>query len=372
MDKHKSLDYQTFRNFGVIYTIALGSIAIFTIGSQFFIQRFLSNQINDSKIINISGRQRMLSQKIAKDILLITTIKDKESNKFIDDLRLSMILFEDSHKFLKHYADSLYTTDRSYKTIHTQFKDLQPYYLKLQSLGAKTLNHVDTNEKILPLRDELLSEIQLAESSFLKIMNQIVFDFDSKAKAKVTTLKRIEYVLFIIIIVILILEFLILFRPLAISTNRTIRELTASKEQADESAEHLEELRKIQEENIQELLSHIKAIDKTLLYARVHQNGDVILLGQRFQRMLGIDQNPKEDNLLKLLNLPEPHKSRFLEMLSRNNGSILNEEFEYIDKRNNQIKRLDVCILSIHRSIQKPEKLVLCSDISKRIEAKRK
>ena len=374
MDKEKSLDYQTFKKLSVIYAIALGSIALFTIGGQFFIQRFLSNQIDDSKIVNISGRQRMLSQKIVKDILFITSIqkeKEEETARYIDDLSLSITLFKDSHEFLKHYADSLYANDIGYKGIHSQFKDLQPHYLKLLRYSSNILDKASNSQQLSVLKNDDLSEIKIAESSFLKKMNEIVFDFDSKAKEKVAELKRIEYALFIIIIIILVLEFLILFRPLAFGVKRTISELIFSKELANQSTKNLEQLRRVQEENIQELLSHVKAIDKTLLYARVDQKGNIIALGERFKKMLEIDQNRLKDNLAKLLNLSELQKSRFQELLLRNNGSILNEEFKYTDPKSNQIKWLDISILSIHRNNANSEKLVLCSDISKRVEAQK-
>lgn len=48
------------------YRVALGLIVLFTVFGQLVIQYFLKKNEGISKVINIAGRQRMYSQKIAK------------------------------------------------------------------------------------------------------------------------------------------------------------------------------------------------------------------------------------------------------------------------------------------------------------------
>ena len=57
-----------------MYLFAFISIAIAVILSQILIQYNLNKQQNDSRIINTSGKQRMLSQKITKGILKLKPI----------------------------------------------------------------------------------------------------------------------------------------------------------------------------------------------------------------------------------------------------------------------------------------------------------
>ncbi|MFV8322225.1 type IV pili methyl-accepting chemotaxis transducer N-terminal domain-containing protein [Flavobacterium sp. LB3P21] len=47
------------------------TIAITVLLSQLLIQYNLYSQQSDSRIINISGKQRMLSQKLTKEILIL-------------------------------------------------------------------------------------------------------------------------------------------------------------------------------------------------------------------------------------------------------------------------------------------------------------
>ena len=55
------LDITTFRKLSRLYIVALSAIAFSIIFSQFLIQGHLGNQFSDSRVINVAGRQRMLS-----------------------------------------------------------------------------------------------------------------------------------------------------------------------------------------------------------------------------------------------------------------------------------------------------------------------
>ena len=66
----------SFKNLRRLYIFALLTIAITVLLSQLLIQYNLHSQLSDSKIINISGKQRMLSQKLTKEILILNFIVD--------------------------------------------------------------------------------------------------------------------------------------------------------------------------------------------------------------------------------------------------------------------------------------------------------
>ena len=72
-----SLDQRTFSKLSRLYIIALSTIALSVIISQILVRNHLTNQESDSTVINIAGRQRMLSQKLTKDILSLSISDDK-------------------------------------------------------------------------------------------------------------------------------------------------------------------------------------------------------------------------------------------------------------------------------------------------------
>ena len=67
-EQHSSPVLRRFRR---SYVLALGAIAILLSGLILLTQQRLSAQQNDAKLINLSGRQRMISQRLTKELLLI-------------------------------------------------------------------------------------------------------------------------------------------------------------------------------------------------------------------------------------------------------------------------------------------------------------
>ncbi len=369
MNKRKSLDHQTFGRLSKIYIIALGAIALFTIGAQFFIQQYLNSQIDDSRIINISGRQRMLSQKISKETLLLSYPEIRQpKSQYIQELEATIALWRESHEILIQYNESLIKNQQDSTEIQKMFTVLEPYFQTIYRNSLNILNLVKTDtinqKRLTPHIDAII----LNEPLFLRQMDAIVFQYDKEAKQKVSSLKRIEYILFVLIILILIFEFLLLFRPVALSIKKTISNLLSSQQKAEEMATRAGELRKVQEQNVQELLSLTRAIDQTLLYARVDEHGIIKNLGERFANLLHKEQEHESSNLAELMNLGEVEKNRLLMLIAQNKGGVFNEEFKFETKSGEHIW-LDISIHTIYKESGTSERLVLCSNISKRKEA---
>jgi len=78
------------------YIIALSIIAFLVIFSQVIIQYRINKQQDDSRVVNISGRQRMLSQRINKDAFgLYVSTDEKEQKRYLDELTQSLDLWQE-------------------------------------------------------------------------------------------------------------------------------------------------------------------------------------------------------------------------------------------------------------------------------------
>ena len=69
--KKLALDTATFLRIQKWYLLAIAGIALTIVIAQVLIQQHLNSQLNDSRIINVAGRQRAFSQKLVKETLLI-------------------------------------------------------------------------------------------------------------------------------------------------------------------------------------------------------------------------------------------------------------------------------------------------------------
>lgn len=368
MKSSNSLDHQTFSRLSKIYIIALGAIGLFTFIAQFYIQGYLSDQIDDSSIINIAGKQRMLSQKISKNVLILSQFKEHTSyQKYIKDLKETLDLWKQSHHVLKQHNLSI-DHNQNATEIAMMFKRIEPYFQSIYKHGdeiSQLVYHTDAPlDKLAPH----VSEIIKNEPLYLAQMDAIVLRYEKEAQQKVSSLKKIEYLLSGIIVLILILEFFLLFRPAAFKIKKTISKLLFAQKKAENMASKAENLRNLQEKNVQELISLTKAVNQTLLYARVDRDGNIQSLGELFAKVLEVEPDIQNKNIADVMGLSDLQKNRLLQLITQSKGGVFHEEFEFF-KTNDQKIWLDVSIQTVFRDLGNSERLILCSDISKRKEA---
>src|SRR3954471_5009889 len=80
------------------YILALASVALLSVGGQVLVQLALARQHSDAHLINIAGRQRMLSQKLTKSALAMLAEQDTAGTGLrIAELRATLELWERSH-----------------------------------------------------------------------------------------------------------------------------------------------------------------------------------------------------------------------------------------------------------------------------------
>ncbi|UZO80024.1 ATP-binding protein [Aquimarina sp. ERC-38] len=361
MNIPKSLDFQTFNRLRKIYVFALGAIALFTLFGQVVIQQFITSQLDDSEIINISGRQRMLSQKLTKEILLYQNyFKDTTNYHYLNRIEQTLQEWTTAHKKLVSYNKR-----EKKRQITTMFNELQPVFSKIEASIISFIKLNKGSNLEIAGSKELLDTVIFHEPIFLGKMDAIVQQYETEAKTKVVWLQRIEYVLAALVLLILIVEFIFLFRPVALGVKQTISNLLNSERKATKMANNAEKLRKIQNENVQELITLTKAIDQTLLYARVDEQGTIITLGKRFAKILS--KEGEKGNILNFFQLDEVQQNRLLHYLQQNTGGVYNEKFHIVTSKLELW--LDISILSIYKKKGTTERLLLCSDITTQVVA---
>lgn len=87
----------------LFHRIIISSLLLLTLffSKQFITFYQMTQETNTSYILNIAGRQRMLSQKIVKDMALINIYKStSKTEKYKKDLKSSLELWEKSHQEL--------------------------------------------------------------------------------------------------------------------------------------------------------------------------------------------------------------------------------------------------------------------------------
>lgn len=181
---------QTFKKFVIGFIVLL----IISIGLEVLFHFQLSSQKENSHIINIAGRQRMLSQRLVK-FLFISRYEKKEIKE------ISSIIHElkSRHQEIKNYP-SLNNTQIK--------KDLSYLDLKLNNL----ISHASCVQQDCPNlhHDE---DMDTEAAIFLKEMDKLVFDMDNFFKDKVNNTIKIRWFLFLIMMFVILYEAIYVLKP---------------------------------------------------------------------------------------------------------------------------------------------------------------
>ncbi len=233
----RPLDTQVFQRLTRLYVIALTTVAVLSMAGQLVIQLFLNQLLDDSHVINFAGRQRMLSQRLSKTAVLLCRpdIYQADAEYYGQDIKDILALWQKCHYGLKRgklSIDNNTYAARNSESIDSLFEKLEPtfqvMYLNAQQISQSIENPARNQEE---KRDLALKQILSHERSFLKMMDKIVFQYDKEASNRVDTIKKIELILFVLLFIVLILEGLLIFRPIANYIRVVIRKLTNSEQE---------------------------------------------------------------------------------------------------------------------------------------------
>ncbi|MHB0755551.1 sensor histidine kinase [Polaribacter sp. M15] len=365
-----SLDQRTFSKLSRLYILALSAIALSVIVSQVLVRNHLANQESDSTVINVAGRQRMLSQKLTKDILSLS-ISDKEliRNQLKNRIKNTLALWELSHNALQNGNDSLGLPAENSYEIKRRFKEINPVFKTINVASKSIVKKLEENPVIAI--DQLALDVKKVtenEGSFLLMMDDIVNQYDLEANEKVDWLRKLEFFLMALTLVILLGEFLFIFWPTAKSVKATLSELLLAEKRAKKMAFDADRLSIAKEESVKELRALSHAMDETLLFARISPSGNLIHMGNKFSRLFRLSNFNKEILFWDLLSIKE-NEREFIENLIHNYKKTGWQGEVKATAKNNVAVWLEMSIIPYRPTEDKSELLIIASEITDRKEA---
>ncbi|MBD3749357.1 MAG: PAS domain S-box protein [Sphingobacteriales bacterium] len=225
-----------------IYYLFLFTILISLVLKEIVVQYNINQQKTDAELINLTGRQRMLSQRLSK-IVLFLKLKDIQKlpvNYNIDTLKSLTLEWNSTYKDLIDNS-KFYGNDK----IKALYKKNSIYHHNIIN-GCNTYLANSTQENLTKLMD-IVSENEL---KFLFSMEKIVFNYQKNAEEKVERLRKIEYFLFFFTLLLFIGELTIIVYPTIsdiLIKNDTLKQLNddliASESEIKKSNEFLSKLK---------------------------------------------------------------------------------------------------------------------------------
>ena len=232
---------QVAQRLTVLYVLALSTIATLSIAGQVLVQYALHQHHGDSTVVNIAGRQRMLSQKLAKESLIaVNGTTGAERDIARNDLRETLALWQRSHLGLLRGDVELELPGKLSNAVAQQFDKIAIVFDTIDAAANELLESHDS-ELSSAARNDALARILTYEPRFLQGMNDIVFALDQESQDRVRRLQRIELWLLATTLVVLIIEGALVFRPAAAKIRETLSSLHFTGEALRESRDRAEE-----------------------------------------------------------------------------------------------------------------------------------
>ncbi|MFP2995555.1 ATP-binding protein [Spongiivirga sp. MCCC 1A20706] len=357
-----TLDQETFVKVRKWYLLAFATIALTVIIAQILIQQHLSSQLNDSRVINVAGRQRAFSQKLVKDALLLNTAKtESDLTKHLTNLSKTLKVWTVSHQGLQFGNDSIGLPKESDPEILALYNEINPHH-QAMVLAAQSI--LQSNEQVGGFATQIDQLLQ-NERYFLVKMDSIVNEYDAKSKSKLQNLRYKELSLFALSLLILGLEIVFIFRPLSLQIKRTISSLISSKKESEERAAENKQLLVEKERSLSRLQELNFAIDNAALFASIRNDGSVVFMSKKLQSLLHLKETDLSKPIAEILTNEEGQQQYLREILTNKRKQIRTEEIELKIKDSQRIW-LDMSIIPIHQSGLEQSVLILCNDITLR------
>lgn len=264
-----------------VYIIAVSTLIILIVSNQLLIQKILEEKKDDATVINLAGRQRMLSQKIAKTVYL------SENNKInLEVLKKDIEQWALTHKGLKEGNKNLGIDANENATIKDLFSELEPHFNVIRT----SLSNLNSQEEVV----DAIPVIQNHEMEFLRKMDEIVKALEISSNRSIRELVWIEVTLGLFSIFILGGEIYLVFKVF-------FAQIKSKNEELEEKVLELSDSKGALFEYVQRFDLSLKAINAGIWDWYIVDNSE--WWSPRFYEMLGYKDNEIEASYNTFLNI---------------------------------------------------------------------
>ena len=350
------------------YIFALITIAITVILSQLLIQYNINTQLGDSRLINISGKQRMLSQKLVKEILILNTVTDAVKTKQqIANIKETLAIWKSTQIGLQFGDEGLNFPKEHSPKMTELFQIINPNFESIVHTTGLILQAQKTEGS--PIKNQILIQTVLDNQViFLLKMNQIVGQYEKEAFQKVTLQRNTEYGILAFTLLVLLLEFHFIFKPTNKKIEELISKLLSSEKKALKLAYNTEILSESKENSVKELKSLNYAMENTLLYCRVANDGTIIHIGEKFAKIINYNAFHIDKKFSEVVTPIEKEQSFIDRIIAEKQRSGWQGELN-LTNYNNESVWLDLSMIPVSIRKEESELLIICFDITVRKNA---
>ncbi len=286
------------------YIFFIGLVILTSIISQIMVQDRLEMQNEDAKLVNIAGRQRMLSQRIAKRVMYsYNLLQDTDSiyQNHMDTLAVQIDRFEKVHFGLINNEISLDLNKPLSQEVRNLLEENTPYLNNILFAGRAIIK--DPRLEVFETSIDILEE---NDQEFLLRMENIVSSLQDEFEVKLAKLKSIELILLAVSIILILLSFRLVIIPLIRALTVKNKSLAVLSEQTNLQNRQLLEFAHITSHNLRAPASNLKSLIK--FYQEENDPNEKALLIAHIETVSSHLNNTLED-LMATLKVKEDTKT---------------------------------------------------------------
>jgi diguanylate cyclase (GGDEF)-like protein/PAS domain S-box-containing protein len=197
------------------YVLALSLVAILSTAAWYSLKLVISEQKSTAAVVNISGRQRMLSQRTALFANLLVTAPANQRATIHSKLKESIDLMAVSHHGLLYGNQKMGLPSVMSQTVKAM------YFEGDRSLNVQVRTYINTvrallatdHDKLTPDNAALRYITDTAPTTLVSSLDKAVHQYQLEGEASIKQLEKAETALWILTLLLLSLEAMLIFNP---------------------------------------------------------------------------------------------------------------------------------------------------------------
>lgn len=310
------------------YRLALAIAAATLLSNQLLVQPYLSRLTPDAPLINLAGRQRMLSQRLAKAFLMLERGAVADRPATLDEARGVLKLWVDSQAKLADEAWAPRTAE-----IEAARESLRPHFEAIRDAARDLIASQESGADDPARRAKGLAVVLDHEAQYLARMDSLVGLYEAAARARIETARRVGWALTVLALATLVAIGRFILRPAADVIRRQVVDLERVRGELEDRVQ--ERTRELEAAGRR----HGELVERFGHVGRINAIGEMATsLAHELNQPLGAIANYAEGCLIAL-DAPEPDLDAVRDALRRlrastmRAGRIIEQVRDFVAKR---------------------------------------